>query len=191
MKVKDRVKELRRVRASELRPSKLNWRSHPKNQQDALRGILADVGFAGVVLARELEDGSLELVDGHLRAETLPDQAIPVAVLDVTEDEAKLLLASYDPISALATADAGRLDALLKEVNPGSEALAAMLADLARDAGIGIAEEPEPEQAGADDQSGDLAASFVVVVECDGEGQQTELLERLTAEGYRCRSLIS
>ena len=33
----------------------------------------------------ELPDGSLELIDGHLRAETTPDVEVPVLVLDLDE----------------------------------------------------------------------------------------------------------
>jgi ParB/Sulfiredoxin domain len=73
MRIRDRIRELRRVRASELRPSPRNWRTHPQAQLDALRGVLAEVGMAGAALARELEDGSLELIDGHARAEACGD----------------------------------------------------------------------------------------------------------------------
>jgi hypothetical protein len=76
--IRDRVKELRRVRAGDLRPSPKNWRTHSAAQADALRGLLAEVGFAGALLARELPGGELELIDGHLRAETLPDEPVPV-----------------------------------------------------------------------------------------------------------------
>jgi hypothetical protein len=51
----------------------------------SLRGVLAEIGFAGAALARELPDGTLELIDGHLRVEMVPDSEIPVLVLDVTE----------------------------------------------------------------------------------------------------------
>ena len=71
MSIRDRVKELRRVRASDLRPSPHNWRVHPPTQREALRAVLDEVGYAGALLARELADGSLELVDGHLRADDL------------------------------------------------------------------------------------------------------------------------
>ena len=106
VKIRDRIKELRRVPASELHPNPLNWRTHPKEQLDAIRGILAEVGFAGAELARELPDGSLQLIDGHARAEVAGDAIVPVLVLDVTEDEAKKILATLDPIGAMATADA-------------------------------------------------------------------------------------
>jgi ParB-like chromosome segregation protein Spo0J len=149
MRVRDRVKDFRRVKASELRPSPLNWRTHPPAQRDALQGLLAEVGFAGACLARELPDGSLELIDGHLRAETTPDMELPVVVLDVTEAEARKLLAAYDPVGALAGADAGKLEAVLREVNTSSAALAEMLAGLAERHGI---TPPDFEPVGVEDQ---------------------------------------
>ena len=42
MLIRDRIVELRRVKASQLRPNPRNWRTHPAAQQDALRGLLAD-----------------------------------------------------------------------------------------------------------------------------------------------------
>ena len=124
------------MKSSELIPNPKNWRTHPIAQQDALKGILAEVGFAGAVLARELDDGSLMLIDGHMRAETTSNQEIPVLVLDVTEAESDKLLATFDPIAALAESDAAALDSLLRNVDTGSEALQKMLADLAEDAGL-------------------------------------------------------
>jgi hypothetical protein len=136
VQIRDRIKELRRVKASELRPSPRNWRTHPAAQQDALRAVLAEIGYADALLARELPDTSLELIDGHLRAETTPDSLVPVLVLDVDEAEAAKLLATLDPLAAMATADADKLDALLREVGTESEPLAAMLAGLAEANGI-------------------------------------------------------
>ena len=136
MKIKDRIKEFKRVKASDLLPNPKNWRTHPEAQQNALKGVLAEVGIAGAVLARQLKDGSLMLVDGHLRVETLPDQMVPVLILDVNEEEADKLLATYDPISQLATSDAVKLDALLRTVNTGSDALQEMLASVAAEAGL-------------------------------------------------------
>ena len=136
MKIRDRIKELRRVKASELIPNPKNWRTHPIAQQDALKGILAEVGFAGAVLARELDDGTLMLIDGHMRAEATTDQEIPVLILDVDEAESDKLLATFDPIAAMAESDAHALDALLRNVDTGSEALQKMLAELAEGAGL-------------------------------------------------------
>ena len=136
MKIKNRVKELRIVPASELLPNPKNWRTHPKAQQDALRGVLAEVGMADACLARELPDGSLMLIDGHLRAETVADAKVPVLILDVTEAEADKLLATLDPLAAMAESDAAKLDELLRNVDTGSEELQKLIAATAAQAGL-------------------------------------------------------
>ena len=136
MNIRNRVKSLRMVPASDLKPNPKNWRTHPKAQQDALRGVLAEVGLADACLARELPDGSLMLIDGHLRAETLGDGEVPVLVLDVNEAEADKLLATLDPLAAMAESDAAKLDQLLRNVDTGSEALQQLIAATAEDAGV-------------------------------------------------------
>lgn len=134
MKIQDRIKELRRVLAKELIPNERNWRKHPKAQQEALQGILAEVGYADALVAYETPTG-LKLIDGHLRASTTPDTIVPVLVLDVSEEEANKLLASLDPMAAMAESDAAALDNLLRDVQTGSQALADMLTKLAEEAG--------------------------------------------------------
>ena len=136
MKIRDRIKELRRVPADQLQPNPKNWRTHPESQANALRGVLAEVGIASAVLARETPEGGLMLIDGHLRTETLHNAEIPVLVLDVDEAEADKLLATIDPLAAMAEADAGKLDELLREIDTGSEALQEMLSKLAEEAGM-------------------------------------------------------
>jgi hypothetical protein len=130
MDIRDRVKELRKVPARELRPSALNWRKHPAAQQDALRGVLSEIGYAGALLAYEEHDGGLRLIDGHLRAETTPDMDVPVLVLDVDEREAKYMLATHDPLGAMAEKDDAILAGLLQDVSSGSQAVQEMLAGL-------------------------------------------------------------
>jgi hypothetical protein len=136
LNIRNRVKELRHIPASDLRPNPKNWRTHPQSQQDALRGILAEVGMADAVLARELPDGSLMLIDGHLRAETLGDGRVPVLILDVDEAEADKLLATLDPMAAMADSDAAKLDELLRNVDTSSEALQQLIAATADAAGL-------------------------------------------------------
>jgi DNA modification methylase len=125
--VRDRIRELRRVRARDLLANPRNWRRHPKQQIDALRGLLDEVGFADALLARELEDGRLELVDGHLRRDTMPDAILPVLVLDVTEEEAAKILLTLDPLAAMAQSDTERITALLQTVRTDSGAVEQLL----------------------------------------------------------------
>jgi len=125
--VRDRVVELRRVPAAELRANPKNWRRHPQGQVRALTSVLQQVGYADALLARETPDG-LELIDGHLRAEITPEQEVPVLVLDVDQEEADLILATLDPLAAMAEADSEALEALLSSVAIDSADLAEYLA---------------------------------------------------------------
>ena len=108
MKIRDRIKELRRVQARNLLANPKNWRSHPQAQQDALKGLLAELGYCDALLARELPDGQLQLIDGHLRRDVTPDMEVPVLILDVTEAEADKLLVTLDPLACLAEAKTGK-----------------------------------------------------------------------------------
>jgi len=130
VQVRDRIRELRRVKASELIPHPRNWRVHPELQRAALRGVLAELGYADALLARETPDG-LMIIDGHLRAETTPDMEVPVLVLDVTEEEADKILVTLDPLAGMATANTEALESLLASVLTESEAVAALLKGLA------------------------------------------------------------
>lgn len=105
-------------------------------QQNALRGVLSEVGYCDALLAREAADGGLVLLDGHLRAETTPDSEVPVLILDVDEAEANKILATLDPLASLAEADPAKLDSLLRDIDTGSDALQEMLAELAKDNGL-------------------------------------------------------
>lgn len=129
---RDRIVELRRVPASDLRPNPRNWRRHPDHQRKALASMLEEVGFAGAALARETPEG-LELIDGHLRAEV--SEEVPVLVLDVTEAEAELLLATFDPLGAMAQTDEEGLWALLASVEVPDKVLARALEQLTGKAG--------------------------------------------------------
>jgi hypothetical protein len=149
--IRDRIKELRRVPADQLQPNPKNWRKHPEAQANALRGVLAEVGIASAVLARETPEGGLMLIDGHLRTETLHNAEIPVLVLDVTEEEADKILATFDPLGSMAESDADALRALLEDVETGSQELADMLTALAEDAGVfNAAEAMAPDLADGD-----------------------------------------
>jgi DNA modification methylase len=127
--IRDRIRELRRVPARELIQNPKNWRRHPKEQAAAMAGMLAEIGYADALLARETPEG-LRLIDGHLRAEITPTSTVPVLVLDVTEAEADKLLLTLDPLAGLATVDPESLRSLVDLVEWSTEDLAATLKPL-------------------------------------------------------------
>lgn len=141
MKYRDRVKELRRVKASEIVGAAWNWRMHGEQQRDALAGSLEELGYFDPLITRELPDKRLELIDGHARRDLLherigPDTLVPCIVTDLTEEEAKRANLVKDPLSAMASVDAAKLDALMAEAQFVSPAVQAMLDDLAAANGL-------------------------------------------------------
>ncbi len=185
MKIRDRIKDFRRVRASQLRPHPKNWRTHPETQRDALRGVLAEIGYAGALLARELPDGTLELIDGHLRAETTPETEVPVLVLDLDEGEAAKLLALHDPLAGMAEANEEALAELLAEVETENDAVQALLDEMLA--------EPDALPDATEAEAGKeitIPEAFQVVIECRDEAEQQTVFERMTGEGYECKLLM-
>jgi DNA modification methylase len=129
-----------------LVPNPANWRRHPARQQRALAGAIDEVGLvAGVTVNRTTG----HLVDGHLRVELAlarGEPTVPVTYVALTPEEERLVLASLDPLGAMADADAAKLATLLAQVTPTDEALAAMLAELAQRYGILPAGGTDPDE---------------------------------------------
>jgi DNA modification methylase len=153
--IRDRIRELRRVPAKDLLANPKNWRRHPKAQADALRGLLTEIGYADALLARELPDGQLMLIDGHLRKDTTPDAQLPVLVLDVNAEEADKLLLTLDPLASLAESDAERIGALLQTVRTDNAAVEELFRRTAGDRLWNIIH-PQAEPPALIDQAGEL-----------------------------------
>lgn len=181
--IRNRIVRHETIRAGDLVPHEMNARTHPSNQLEVMRALYDEIGFARSLLAYELPDGRLKLIDGHARRSLEPDMMVDVEVVDLNDDEAKLLLASFDAVGSLATVDSKKLDALLDELTINSPALQEMLDDLANESGT--AAEP------VGDQSDALKTTFNILIECEDEDEQTALLEMLAKRGVTCRSLIS
>lgn len=130
--IRNRVKELRVVRAGDILPNPKNWRQHPEAQRQAYAALVKSIGFAGALLTRELDDGRLMLLDGHLRQDENPDASLPALVTDLNETEADLLLATYDPLAAMAEADQKALADLFAAIQTDDAAIQGMLNNLAR-----------------------------------------------------------
>jgi hypothetical protein len=193
----NRIVGHRTVRAGDLKPHPLNWRTHSGEQRDALTAVLEEVGLARSVLAYvadadkaahpdPLAPGTpLTLIDGHLRRDTLPDAAVTVEVLDVTDEEARKLLLTIDSLAALAGADDAVLEQLRETTVADSMALQTLWDDLAhadRNAAAAISDsapaaDPAPEQ-------------YLVIVTCEGEGHQADVLEICQQQGWKAKPLF-
>src|SRR5512133_3627929 len=93
-----------------------NWRIHPKAQQDALEGVLSTVGWVQDVIVNKTTG---HLVDGHLRCQVASrngEKTIPVVYVELSEEEESLILATIDPIAAMAATDKQKLDELMQSI---------------------------------------------------------------------------
>ena len=169
--IRNRVKELVFVKAGELAPDPRNYRRHPRAQVDALRGVLAEIGYADALLARRTPEG-LCLIDGHLRASLDPAQSVPVLVLDLDEAEAGKLLLTLDPLAAMAQADSDALVKLLDEARFEDKAVNDMLEALAN-----LEHKPMPDW------------SDMGTANQDTIDQREQELERAFAEKVKARAL--
>lgn len=100
----------------ELLANPNNWRVHPGYQQDALDTVLSDVGFVQSVVVNERTG---HLVDGHLRvmlALRKGQKAVPVNYVDLSPAEEAAILATLDPISAMAVTDKAQLADLIDAI---------------------------------------------------------------------------
>jgi DNA modification methylase len=123
-----------------------NWRIHPRAQQDALAGALDQVGWVQQVMVNQRTGF---VVDGHARIEeaiSRGEPSVPVVYVDLSPEEEALVLATLDPIGAMAAADTARLEELLAGVTVDDAGLARLLADLAGPrVGLVVADDaPEP-----------------------------------------------
>jgi hypothetical protein len=181
--IRNRIKAHRRVRAGDLVPHEWNFRLHPGQQRAALEAIYEEVGFARSLLAYELPDGRLKLIDGHLRRDLDPDMEVDVEILDVTDDEARALLLSIDPLAALAQTQE-QLHERLLELTPTTSADLEAAWRAAAEATLDpLAERDLSEIARVGEQ-------YLVLVTCRDEKQQVELLGRFRSEGLECKALV-
>jgi DNA modification methylase len=138
------------VPADQLLANPANYREHPGYQRDALRGSLQELGFIAPVLVN-LRTG--RMIDGHARTEEVlsvdPHRPIPVAYVDMSEeDEAKALLI-FDRITSLAGVDKEKLADLMRDVSFATPGLQKMVADFAREQKIVLGGGPETPDPGA------------------------------------------
>ncbi len=105
------------IEAGSLTPNPGNRRRHSPEQSKTIRALLDDpeVGWAGACLFNERTG---RLIDGHLRQKSSdPKEPIPVLVGNWSEAAEAKILATLDPVAAMATGDRAAFEALVAQVN--------------------------------------------------------------------------
>lgn len=104
-----------------------NWRVHPGGQRDAIRGSLSDIGWVQRIIVNRTTG---HVVDGHMRVEealTAGAPTVPVIYVELSADEERVVLATLDPIGAMAVRDDARLASLLEDVSLDAGPLATLI----------------------------------------------------------------
>jgi hypothetical protein len=143
-----------------------NWRIHPLNQQNALNGVLDEVGWVQEVIVNQRTGN---LVDGHLRCQLASrkgETEIPVKYVDLSEEEEALVLATIDPIGAMAATDKEKLDELFRDIQSDNEDIQKLISDIGAKEGI---IPPDFQPVGIDEQGRLDQKKKVVCPECGHE----------------------
>jgi ParB-like chromosome segregation protein Spo0J len=169
-------------------------RPHPENPRQGDIGAIYESiqanGFYGAVVAQR---STGFILAGNHRFQAAIEAGIgevPVVWVDVDDDRALRILLADNRTNDLASYDEGALADLLKRVLTTTDTLVGTgyepedLDDLLKRVEGSL---PEPGDAPVED----VPAIYNVVVECEDEHQQGELLAKLSKEGYRCKALIS
>lgn len=105
-----------------------NWKTHPDTQVEGLSSVISQIGWAGALLFNERTG---RLLDGHARKKLDPklyvDGKAPVLVGSWTEADERLILATLDPLAAMAQTNEEDFQALLGKLEAEQEDLQGLL----------------------------------------------------------------
>jgi hypothetical protein len=102
--------------AKALMANPMNYRVHSTAQQKALGAVLDTVGWVQEVIVNK---ASGFIIDGHMRVAMAAKNGenVPVKFVDLSPDEEKIVLATFDPLSAMATTSDLLRDTLIAELS--------------------------------------------------------------------------
>ena len=170
-----------------LVPYARNARTHSPAQINQIAASIAEFGFTNPILVGS--DGVI--IAGHGRLEAarkLGMQTVPVIVLDhLTPTQRRALVIADNRIAENAGWDEEMLSLELAELQEHDFDLE--LTGFSDEEINRLLSIKSNELESYADQ--EVKEQFLVLVECNGEYEQRELIERLTNEGYSCRALIS
>jgi ParB-like chromosome segregation protein Spo0J len=174
---------IRTISLKKLKP----WSRNPRRIDDsALAGLRASIETFGLVEPVIWNERTGHVVGGHQRLKVLQAQGAEetdVVVVDLPQErETALNLALNNPaIAGVFTEDATALIAELRETEP----------ELVEALRLGeIASPMEALTKGDNETQNAERMTFKIVVECDSEEHQKDLLLRFELEGLKCQLLI-
>lgn len=151
-----------------------NYRIHGYRQQDVLHGILKDVGFVQSVIVNDVTG---HIIDGHLRVHmALKNNVslVPVTHVELSEEEEKKILASFDPIGSLAKIDTEKFQDLINDMEKFDNSIKDLL----------ISDTAHLPKQHSSDIDFDGQKKYIVLVEVYSRDDYNALKDELSERGY-------
>jgi hypothetical protein len=166
------------VDATELLANPNNYRIHPKMQQELLNAVMSDVGIVQNVIVNTTTG---HVVDGHLRVALAMrnNQTIPVTYVNLSEEEEKVILATFDPSTQYAVNDAELYKDLLKDIETSNDVLQKLFTQELIEMKI---EDPMAED--VDEALSEGNKKYILMVECSSYDEYEELIHELKGRNY-------
>jgi hypothetical protein len=117
-----------------------NFRDHPSVQAEEMERVLDLIGWIDEIIISKRTN---LLINGHLRLDRAlkrKQPSIPYKLVDLTEEEEKTALLTFDYIGSLARNNAEKMDALFSEVKEGWDAKIAQMQEKQKEAAKGLQE---------------------------------------------------
>ena len=159
------------------------YEKNPRKNDEAVKYVAESIKQFGFKVPIVIDKNNV-IVAGHTRykaSKKLGLKEVPCIVADdLTEEQIKAYRLADNKVSELAEWDIELLDEELDSI------LDIDMADFGFELNL---DEEEQEVVEDNDLSDKLKSTFEVIIECDNEGEQEEIFNRLITEGLKCRVL--
>lgn len=149
---------------------------------------------AAVPLRALTPDGPMFVLLLDRRNPSTSAEAVTVEVLDVNDEEARMLLLSMAPWPSSPATTRRSWNELRSLTSTDSDALAnlwASVADGLRAAERAMKDADAKRKRDAEADAPKLVENFVVIVECGSEAEQASILDECVGNGWACRAVMS
>jgi ParB-like chromosome segregation protein Spo0J len=168
----------------DLIPYARNSRTHDESQVAQIAASIKEFGWTNPILL----DGENGIIAGHgrvLAAQKLGETKVPTIELShLTDGQKRAYIIADNKLALNAGWDMEVLKFEISELKPAELALT----------GFSVGELKswfgDDENENLDSEEMDLNVGYEIIVECDSEYDQRKLLEKLTEEGFKCKSML-
>ena len=178
------------VDPKELVPWARNPRKYSPAEVEEVARSMDELGFGAPIVARR---ENKEIIAGHRRhlaALRRQMSRVPVRFMDISERKAHLLALADNRMTEKAEWDVEGLEAILSEYSLKEVKTAGWTAGDLDDLADEWLDDDDSDSGDAGDDSANAIMGYAVVIECDDEQQQIDVIRLCQEKGWNCRALV-